>query len=373
MRIFYYHPEKDNNMSRWQRLHFIDELARHNVRIDTFNPLLCTSWDEANEVALRKLKEGNYDVFLSWVNRKDVLYIDTLQEIRRIGIPSLFLRFDNLVIPLYDKELAPYYDLIWLTSKETKHFYDRWGVKSCFAPYAANPYVFHYDEKNIIHRACFIGTPYGSRSKMINTIAKAGVEFTLYYGDNSEKSFNKRRTHFQTNLEIPTTTKLESVLTRLKFREGRKLLFGLLVNRIEGNHTIYDGSNILREPSVELEELSGLYSQYALSLASTSAHHTDVLKHPLKIINLRNFEIPMSGGVEICRFNLELADYYEEDKEIIFYRDNEELVDKAIYYTKKAKDKELLSIKRAARKRSEGEHTWYHRFKNVLNELNKPI
>lgn len=140
-----------------------------------------------------------------------------------------------------------------------------------------------------------------------------------------------------------------------------------------GKCIIHDSPCLERKNALPIEKISSKYSEYSLSLASTSAHHTDVLKDPVKIINLRNFEIPMSGGLEICRYNKELSEYYEEGKEILFYATKEELIDKAKYYTQKATDEEIYMIKRSARRRSENEHTWYHRFSKVLNELNLKI
>lgn len=368
MKILYFFPEKNSIMSNWQRVHFINELAMHNVIIDTFNPLLYSSWEEANKQVLKKLESEKYDVFFTWVCNDELLYIDTLQKIKNIGIPTLLIRFDNLVIPLYDKKMAPLFDLVWLTSNETKRFYDKWGVRSYFAPYAANPYVFHYTEKPLIRQVCFVGTPYGSRSKMLNTLISNNVNLTVFSGNSSkEKAHNN--TDFHTIIELPKYNRLESVCTRMRFKEGRTLIKGMILNRLERNRDIISGDSLIRMPSVPTDILCDVYSEYALSLASTSAHHTDVLKKPLKIINLRNFEIPMSGGVEICRFNQELAGYFEENKEIIFYRNNEELIDKSRYYLYTASEKELSNIKNAARLRAENEHTWYHRFKSVFNEL----
>ena len=375
MRILYYFPEKDiANMTVWQRVHFIEELTHYGVKIDTFNPLLCNCWEEANEEIIRLLKGGHYDLFFTGVCQKECLFSDTLTEITRIGIPSLCIRFDNLVIPFQDRELSPFFSLVWLTSIETKRFYDKWGAQTCFAPYAANPYTFSFKEMPIQRRLCFAGTPYGSRLTMINILSKGGVNMTLYYGKSKSESVSPNNAIINKNLlEVPHQSRLSSVLTRLKFREGHILINGLLKNRILGDKKIHESPNLIDKPSVYVKDLQKIYSEYALSLASTSAHHTDVLNNPLKIVNLRSFEIPMSGGIEICRYNQELARYYEEDKEILFYRSNEELVDKARYYTEKATDQEIFTIKRAARKRSENEHTWYHRFSKVLNNLELKI
>ena len=144
---------------------------------------------------------------------------------------------------------------------------------------------------------------------------------------------------------------------------------GILQNKFTGTTELLKNDFLHLNPSVPFEQIPIIYSEAALALASTSTGHTDILSNPLKIINLRNFEIPMSGGIEICKYCEELSQYYEENKEIIFYKTDEELIDKAIYYTTKAKDSELQSIKQAARKKSENEHSWTIRFNTVFNRL----
>ena len=350
-------------MFGWQRSHFIDELSRRGCEFDTFNPLLCNSIEEANEEIVSLATSNHYDLFFTNVCYEKMLYPNTLQEIKKAGIPTLSLRCDNLVIPYNDKELAPYFDLLWLTSKETQHLYEEWGAKTFFAPYAANPFTFKYVEKDILRKVCFIGTPYGSRSIMINSITSSGGKLDLYYGGarDSEKK--------ETAINIIKPSRYQVIFNRLRFYEGRKILKGTIVNKLKGSETVKESINLSRFPAIAPSEISEHYAEYALSLASTSTNHTDSLKNPLKIVNLRNFEIPMSGGIEICKYNPELADYYEEDKEIVFYKDNDELVDKVLFYTEKAKEEDLRRIKLAARKRSESEHTWWNRFTIAFDKL----
>lgn len=362
MRIFYYYQELETNMFAWQRTHFIDELRRHGIEVDTFNPLHYENADKANNAALIKLKEGNYSLFFTNVCYHKMLYVDTLKEIKRLGIPSLCLRCDNLIIPYQDRILAPYFDLVWLTAIETKHLYDKWGAKSFFAPYAANPYTFTYNSCEIIRRPCFIGTPYGSRSIMINTLTANEIDVDAYclrIPNNSNQS-KEERGKIVSNIITPS--RIETYISDLRFKEGRKVLWGSLVNRIKGETKLDDNTHLHKKYVVKPNELSSLYSNYTLCLSSTSTNHTDVLKNPLKIVNLRAFEVPMSGGINICKYNPELAGYFEDKKEILFYQSNDELIDLADYYTHKASDKEIKTIKQAARYRAENNHTWWHRF-----------
>lgn len=363
MKILYFFLELPTNMYRWQRKHIIDELQHHGVDVETFNPLVYQTMEEANDAVICKMKEKRVDLFFSNVCYEKVLFPSTLKFIQSLGIPSLSLRCDNLVIPFNDKKLAPLFDLVWLTSRETKGLYDKWGVKSFFAPYAANPFVFNCDtEGTVARRVCFIGTPYGSRSIMINQLTKSDISVDAYYKSKEDTTCSNQNDIEILESRIIAPSRLSVLFHRFLFPEGRKIMKGMVMNKMMGHQTIINNNNLSSRQTVLPEEQGNLYSRYALSLASTSTNHTDVLKDPLKIINLRNFEIPMSGGIEICKYNPELAEYFEDGKEIVFYNDNDDLVDKARYYLQRSTDAELNAIKVAARKRAEAEHTWWNRF-----------
>ena len=347
-------------MYQWQRTHIIDELERHNCHVEVINPLMYSSTEEANNILMKRIDCGGIDLFFTNICYYKMLYIDTIEYIKKKGIPTLVIRCDNLVIPYNDRVLAPYFDLVWLTSKETKHIYDRWGVKSFFAPYAANPYTFRFTEELLNRKACFIGTPYGSRSIMINHLTTNKIPVDLFYGGKLSNTFTDYSSEIKSEIILPS--RMTVLLNRLRFKEGRKLIKGKIVNTIVGQSDIDTNDYLERFPSMLPSEMSSCYSRYVLSLASSSTNHTDILKSPLKIINLRNFEIPMSGGIELCRYNEELAEYFEDGKEIVLYETDDELVDKAEYYIYKATEKEIFNMKKAARFRAENEHTWWNRF-----------
>lgn len=367
MKIFYFFQEYDTPMFKWQRTHFIDEMIRHGIHFNTFNPLLFENAEVANKSAVDKLRGGDFDLFMTNCCYHKMLFPETLLEIRKMGIPTLSLRCDNLVIPFEDRVLAPLFDLIWLTAKETQHLYNKWGAKTVFAPYAANPYTFSYIKSEVLKRVSFIGRPYGSRSLMINTLTGAGVPLDLYCGGLSTHISNNDS--FKVKYDAIHPGRVEVLISRMRFREGRKVMLGALVNKLKKGTTVNENQFLTKLPGVDPAEISSYYSKYALSLASTSTSHTDSLPSPLKIVNLRNFEIPMSGGIEICKYNPELAEYFEEGKEILFYRSDEELVEKAKHYTHTASESEIFAIKNAARKRAESEHSWKNRFLLVFNTM----
>lgn len=369
MRILYYFPELDTQMFKWQRIHILDELQAHGVEVDTFNPLIYNSFDEANEALILVASSNKYDMFLTCMCSEKMLYYQTLDKLKSMGLPTVSFRPDNLTIPFNDKNLAPKFDLLWLTSRETQHLYDKWHVKTMFMPYAANPFAFKYSQEKLIRKACFIGTPYGSRSLMIDRLADSGIPVDVYCKPNPDLAKNNVESKTQTKLNIVIQSPREILFSDLKYHEGRKMLLGALLNKVTHSASLIEKDNLRILPYVGFKELTANYSKYTLCLSSTSNRNTDVLRNPVKIINLRAFEIPMSGGITLCKYNPELAEYFEDGKEIIFYHDNQELVDRARYYIERASDDEILRIKHAARKRAENEHTWWNRFSMLFKEL----
>lgn len=365
MRILYYFPEYDTPMFQWQRVHFIDELARHGVTFETFNPLVYSGPEEANEAFVKRIKKGEVDLLLSGVCYEGIIFPEVLQAANHHGIPSLLICWDNLTVPIYDKKQACLFDLVWLTCRDNSYLYDKWGVNYIIQPYAANPYAFVYNEGSLCRRVCFLGTPYGSRSIMINALTESGVDVDLYYGGNKEK----RESRIEVKYDIPHPHYFEIILHRMTYPEGRKTIMGAVKNKLFGSQTIQDNSALHRFTSVPFSDISSVYSSHSVCLASTSTNHTDSLKNPLKIVNLRGFEIPMSGGLTLCKYNPELAEYFDDEKEILFYHTNHELIEKARYYCGRVEESELRRMKMAARKRAENNHTWWNRFSRVFDEL----
>ena len=365
MKILYYFPEYDTPMFQWQRFHFIDELARHGVEVETFNPLVYSGPDEANEIFVRRIKEGGFDLLLSGVCYEGIIYPEVMEAANQRGIPSLLIRWDNLTVPMYDRKQAHLFDLVWLTCRETSYLYDKWGAKYIVQPYAANPDAFMYQESQIVRRVCFLGTPYGSRSLMINALTGADIDVDLYYGGHKKRAEQR----IQTQYDIVHPPYWKIFLHRLSYAEGRRMIQGALKNKLVGSRTINAVPALHHFPSVDAAEISSVYSSHAICLASTSSNHTDSLKKPLKIINLRSFEIPMSGGIALCKYNPELSEYFDDGKEILFYQTDEELIQKARFYSEKASDSELHRMKQAARERAEKDHTWWNRFSTVFDTM----
>ena len=90
--------------------------------------------------------------------------------------------------------------------------------------------------------------------------------------------------------------------------------------------------------------------------------------HPAEIdgVNKRTFEVAVCGGFQITNYTKALEELYDIDKEVVTYRNFDELVEKINFYLKPENEAERQRIIKAGRKRSLEEHTYTNRLKQLL-------
>lgn len=362
MKVLYYFTEYSTPMFQWQRYHIFDELEHHDCHIDVFNPMNYSTKDEANELLIHELRNKHYDLFLTPHN-EEWLYINTIKTIKQIGIPMILILFDSLMTPLRHRNVAPFFDLLMLSQKDEAGIFKNYNSNLIVSHYAANPYYFKpivFDKT--INRICFPGTPYGSRADLINKLTSNYIPVDLYYGGARTTS---------TEHENRNSIKLSVVATLLRSDVGRKVIAGAIVGKLrkKSQGIDYSASTITKYDAVSLYETNHIYSEHDLSLSIATARNTGNLKKPVMIVHLRNFEIPMCGGVQFCAYFPELAECFEDGKEIIFYNSEEEMIDKARYYLDITHEEERNKIRLAGRIRAENEHTWFKRFSKAFDYL----
>lgn len=360
MKILYYFRDIDSLMFQWQKYHIVDEMSRHQCIIDILSPTDFTSYEQANEAIIHRVKNDKYDVFMTCLGDK-YLFAETVNEIKRIGIPTLLFCPDNLVAPYNHRRISNLFDLVWLTSRDTEYLFRRWGCRTVFQPYAANPFfltpipsVTHYN------RVGFIGNPHGSRIDRINYLLKNHIPVTVH-----TKSSNLDGTFLKAGI----SDYIDLFYNYSKYPIGRKLAIAAIIDKFTKRHLSDPFGCLEKKEAVQLDHLSEVNGQYALVLSFTDANSSGVLNEPVKIVNLRNFEIPMSGGLQFTLYSEELACYFENDKEIVMGKTMEECVEKAKFYLRDEKEPLRESMRFAARKRAENDHTWFRRFEVVLGEL----
>ena len=366
MKIIYFFEETNSYMHQWQRLHIFDELERNGHQIEVFNPIMYSSAEEANEKLCDYLKTKTFDLFMTCVN-SEIIFKETIQEVKKIGLPSLLICFDNLHDPFMHKAIASSFDIVWLTSKETLGMFEKWGCKNIvFQTYAANPFNFKPYWGEVDNSINFIGSPYGGRVNKLNKLTQSNILCKVYSNSLVENNKGKVEVIDKDYLKLFNKT-----LEILSFNIGRKVLYGAVKNKLfSASASTLEHNNYLEcLPSVSFLDMQKIYSTSSLSLNITELRNTYVLNTPIHKMHLRTFEIPMSGGLEIASYTEELASYFKEDKEIVLYKSNEELISKAKFYLDPKNDSLTSKMKKSARKRAESNHTWMNRFKIIFNKI----
>jgi spore maturation protein CgeB len=365
MNILYYFAETNAYMQQWQRFHLLDELQRAGHTVTVYNPLSFASIDEANERLSETIRMARqpFDLFMNCTPSR-LLYKESMQQLKKLGIPSLLICFDNLHAPFIHKEIAPFFDLVWLTSYETQYLFDQWKCHSLFLPYAANPYLFKPDFGEELLSVGFIGTLYDDRVIRVNRLTEHQIPCTLY----SDGFFAKENASLGKLLTYKETVR--QMMNLSTFSIGRKVAYGTVKNKwFPEVKQLHRNDFLALKHSVPFEQMNAVYSNHALSLGISELRNTFVLKHPVHKIHLRTFEIPMCGGLQIAPYRDEVAGYFEEDKEIILCRDDEEFYSKAAFYLKPENARLRRIMKENARKRAEADHTWGQRFNAVFSAL----
>ncbi|MDF1591689.1 MAG: glycosyltransferase [Desulfobacterales bacterium] len=113
-------------------------------------------------------------------------------------------------------------------------------------------------------------------------------------------------------------------------------------------------------PPVSNYVMGKIYSQYSISLNI----HAQVVREGT---NMRTFECAGYGITQVVEFRSGLSEYFEPDKEIIFFRSPREMIEK-IEALRKNK---VLShnLAKMARKRVLSDHTYQHRAKTIIEGL----
>ncbi len=370
MKIFYYFLEYDTPMYRWQYSNHIDELRRAGHEVVTFNPAAFRTMDEANDEAVKAIDRiGGCDLFMT-CDDQDVIYPETVSRVSAKGIPTCLICWDNLELPYKQKRIAPLFDVVWLTSVETRYLFERWGCRNIlFMPYAANPFTYTPRPVDAPLRSVgFVGSPYGSRTNKLNDLTSGGIACDVYSDALVKAGYNSSVKGGHKKLD-PADLAVKTS-RYLRFPIGRKVLWSAILNKVRPGAALDTSTPLLAgHPSVSFDRMCGLYSAHSLSLNISELRDTYVLSNPIPKLHLRTFEIPMCGGLQFTSYNPEIAGYFDEGKEIVLYRTADEMIDKARHYLDPKRDTEVARMKAAARRRAETDHTWLTRFNRIFTTL----
>lgn len=336
---------------------FLRELRSIGYEIE----ILEFSIDKSNEfyISLKRLIEDYYfDVVLTELNHK-VLSISTLNYLKRYT-KLLLMPNDNALIPYRHKKVARYFDLVWLLDNQNISLFKKWSANYIHLPWAGSR-LFALNpcpHSKQIPRVLFIGSPHGSRIKQINVLLENRIPVSIY-----SDSVRTNTPSIKKKIFFP----LVEIFQHLSIKTGRKIVFGKILSLIY-NDKLLENEYLEVFPSIEVSEMTCLYKKYRLSWSSVYARNTGYLKTPLITLNLRSFEIPISGGLQLVARNNELEKYFNDGHDIVFY-DEENFIDIAKHYLFDLSEERIIQMKKNAQNNALINHTWEIRFKKIFEIL----
>ncbi len=73
-----------------------------------------------------------------------------------------------------------------------------------------------------------------------------------------------------------------------------------------------------------------------------------------------------AGGFELVDYKSALEELFDPEKEIVYYKDNKELLEKIDYYLNNEKERQKIAER--GHRRVEREHTYKHRVEKILKD-----
>ena len=255
------------------------------------------------------------------------------------------------------KEISPHLDLNTYISLKHKDLYKSVGAKSYWMPMAANESVYRPSNSQDI-KISFVGTAYGSRPYYIWRLLQSGVELKLF-GPNWE--FKNNFKNFLKIYVAPLLYNFSGKEKRLSYLE--KILRTNLLQQIS-SLTLVGGI-----PSDK--EYVDIISRSIVSLNFPESRMNNDYLNPEVLFgcNLRDFEIPLSKSMLLTQHSEELDYFFEEGKEVVSFKNESDMIDKARYYSNNHKASKEIAL--AGYKRAKREHTWKNRFESLFSEIEK--
>lgn len=245
-------------------------------------------------------------------------------------------RFDN-----FSKYWVPLFHWIATTDSEAPEKYLKIGYKNVIkSQWACNHFLYKPLGLPKIHGVTFIGQPHGNRKKIIGKIKKMGIEIECWgFGWPNGRIF-----------------------------QAEEMIKVFSQSKINLNITNSSGLNILKFcASVFLKR--GNDKKIKLEPAK---HWINNLKSAVKRgktrqIKARTFEVPVCRSFLMTSEADNLRDYYEDGKEIVIYKDTDDLIDKIKYYLEHDREREIIA--ESGYERVLRDHTYEKRFNEIFKTI----
>ena len=311
------------------------------------------------ETFRREHTRKSFDLFFAYLMDGMVEPI-AIDEIRKTGVPTCNFSCNNAHQFYLVDEISPHFDYNLHSERDAREKFLAIGAIPLWWPMASNPKYFKpYDVLRTI-AVSFVGTNYALRARYIAHLLENAVSVHAYgpgwrWGAKTQwRSAVRRYLLLLASLSALSQKAQARASAMLAEHDFSRSLSARFPSNVHG--------------PVSDDELIQLYSRSQISLGFLEVYDQhDPSRIVTRHIHLREFEAPMSGALYCTGYMEELIEFFEPDKEVIMYRNEQELLDKVRYYLRHPNQAEI--VRKAGYYRAIADHTYHVRFRKLFAEL----
>ncbi|OGI17471.1 MAG: hypothetical protein A2287_09475 [Candidatus Melainabacteria bacterium RIFOXYA12_FULL_32_12] len=379
MRIFYASdtsPNPDFNSDLWRNNLYLPlvDMGHEVIEFDynlreTFKNLDPANYEQNKFIRRNRLKlskellnqikkahdEKPVDLFFSYFYDACV-FPETIDEIKRMGIKTVNWYCNGSYQLHLVKEISPHYDWCLVPEKFRMEDYKNMGAKPIYCQEAANPNIYKPYDLPYEFDVTFIGQAYGERPEYVKYILDQDIDIKVWgSGWQNYSALGRIKSLSTKGLKHASLGILRELLELIEssFKKVNESEIKLPYNRT---------GQVL--PDIEMIKT---YSRSKINLGFSSCGDTHIREERILQVRLRDFEVPMSGGFYMVEYMEELEEFFDIGKEIVCYKDKEDLAEKIKYYLKN--DNEREAIRKAGYERCLRDHTWHKRFEMAFKKM----
>ncbi len=311
-----------------------------SIHVDSFffdEVLVKQDRTSMNDLLIEAVKEKKPDICF-FVLFTDEILKETIRWVteKSGAITVNWFTDDHWRFDLYSKLYAPVFHWIVTTDHESVEKYKRIGCTNVIlSQWGFNQFSGSPQSGNYLHEISFIGQAHSTRRDIVRNLQQKNISVECWgngWGNGRLAGDEMKQKIVLSKINLNFTASTNSVTLK---RLAKIFL-----------HRRSDSTFHLNTPFELVREVKTLY------------HH----QRPQ--IKGRNFEIPGHGGFLLTEFVDGIDQYYIPDKEIVLFRNFDELVGKISFYLNHEEERE--SIRLAGQRRTLNDHTYEKRFRQIL-------
>jgi spore maturation protein CgeB len=321
----------------------------------------------SREIKEKFTKEQNikqFDLFFSYVTDYD-LDCQVIEYIKKFGVPTVNFSCNNTHQFYLVESISPFFDFSVYSEKDAETKFEKIGANSIWFPMAANPKYYSPQSLPYIYDVSFIGSAYAKRPYYINHLLSNNINVDCFGPNwlinkprNNYKLIKKETDRFRNLIDSIVTVNSEK-----RLRLSQKILNYDLLKNLRSK-----SRGRLHYPLPDNEIIKTIASsKINLGFLEVFSGSKDpVLQQHL---HLREFEIPMCGGLYFTNYSEELSEFFVQDQEVIMFYNEHDLLDKISYYI--SHEDLAAKVRRAGHARAIKDHTYHRRFQTLFSQIFK--